>query len=323
MYEGELGISQAKEEYAARYGTPRGDCGLLGSRFVLEQGAKGFPEALEHIANPPERLYGVGDPDALVEGLAVIGARKATPYGLMCARSFAGMAAERGITIISGGALGCDSAAHRAALDAGGRTVVFLGGGCDNVYPRRNRRLFQEVVDSGGAVVSEREWSFPPLPYTFRARNRLIAGLARATLIVEAGVPSGTFSTADDALSANREVLAVPGSIASAGSRGANHLICQGATPIVDRETFEDALFSLFGCLRTEGSGGSRPMKDPILAALCADPMAAEELIAAGLGGKSGADPAASVAIRLAQLQREGLVVRHADGRYGPGSLFL
>lgn len=103
---------------------------------------------------------------------------------------------------------------------------------------------------------------FRPLPYTFRERNRLIAGLAKATLIVEAGLPSGTFSTADEALSANREVLVVPGCVTSPSSRGANRLIYQGATPIVDDETFEDQLLALFGCLRQETAPTGEPAAD-------------------------------------------------------------
>ncbi len=207
-----------------------------------------YPEALTVVSHPPQCLYLIGDPDALQEGLAVVGARKATPYGLSCARHFAGIAAERGIVVVSGGARGCDAAAHEAALAAHGKTVAFLGGGCDEIYPAENASLFQRIIDTGGAVVSEREWGFEPLPFTFRERNRLIAGLARATLIVEAGLPSGTFSTADAALEANRDVLVVPGAITSSCSRGANRLIYQGAVPVVDDETFADQLNGLFGC---------------------------------------------------------------------------
>lgn len=100
--------------------------------------------------------------------------------------------------------MGCDSQAHKSALEANGTTVAVLGGGCDQLYPKKNKALFQEIVNKGGAVISEHFWSFPPLPYQFRARNRIIAGLSRATLIVEAGLPSGTFSTADEALEAGR-----------------------------------------------------------------------------------------------------------------------
>lgn len=314
---------EAHREHARLFGESELSGGIEGARQVLEPGDDLFPSALACIPNPPKRLYVLGDAAALQEGLAVIGARKATPYGILCAKTFAGIAASRGVTIISGGALGCDSAAHKASLEVGGKTVVFLGGGCDALYPRKNLGLFREVVEKGGALVSEHEWDFPPLPYTFRARNRLIAGLAKATLIVEAGVPSGTFSTADDALAANREVLAVPGSIASPHSRGSNHLICQGATPIVDRETFDDALFSLFGCLRVQDTRSRRHVEDSVLDALRSDPMSVDELVAAGFGRGKGAGGAAWVSAHLAKLQSRGLVVRHADGRFGPATLGL
>ena len=238
---------------------------LRGPRSVLVRGQVGYPAALSQVSSPPKRLYVVGDPAALEEGIAVVGARKATPYGMGCAARFARQAAERGIVVISGGARGCDAAAHEAALDVGGRTVAFLGGGCDRLYPAQHKPLFQRIVDGGGAVVSEHAWDAPPLPQQFRTRNRLIAGLARATLIVEAGLPSGTFSTADEALAANRDVLVVPGAITAASSRGANRLIGQGATPIVDDESFEDALLLLFGCLRQEswGAAGDTPLRQP------------------------------------------------------------
>lgn len=225
---------------------------LRGPRAELAPGDGAFPAALARVSDPPRRLYVVGDPGALQEGLAVVGARKATPYGTGCARRFAGAAARRGVVVISGGARGCDAAAHEAALAEGAPTVAFLGGGCDEPYPAAHAGLFQRIVDGGGAVASEQLWDRKPRPYMFRQRNRLIAGLARAVLIVEAGLPSGTFSTADEALAANRDVLVVPGAITAASSRGANRLLYQGALPVVDDETFEDALFSLFGCLRQE-----------------------------------------------------------------------
>ena len=225
---------------------------LEGVRFILPYGGEDYPEQLMNIPDPPKKLYGIGNPQVLTCGLSVIGARKATPYGRDVAFKFAKIASEHGVTIISGGALGCDSAAHRGCLEGRSPTVVVLGGGCDCIYPESNRDLFQEVVDKGGAVISEHQWQFPPMPYTFRARNRIIAGLSRATLIVEAGLPSGTFSTADDALSSNREVLVVPGAITSPTSRGANRLLYQGATPIVDEETFEDVIFNLYGCLKVQ-----------------------------------------------------------------------
>ena len=137
---------------------------LKGPRFELGPGDPLFPAALKAIAHPPARLYGIGSPAALQEGLAVVGARKATPYGRSCAKRFATLAAERGIAIISGGARGCDSVAHEAALAAGAPTVAFLGGGCDMLYPAEHFGLFQRIVEGGGAVVSEKPWEFPPMP---------------------------------------------------------------------------------------------------------------------------------------------------------------
>ena len=301
----------------SRYHGPK----VMGDRYVVRKGEEGYPDAFMQIARPPEALYIVGRKEALVEGLAVVGARKATPYGLSCARLFAGRAAQRGVTVISGGAYGCDAAAHRAALGAGCPTVVFLGGGVDELYPAANYGLFQEVVDSGGALVSENAWDYPPLPHTFRARNRLIAGLARATLIVEAGLPSGTFSTADEALAANREVLVVPGSICSAASKGANRLLYQGATPVVDTESFDDILFSLFGLLRQEGAlEGPSPEgdeDDAVLAAIRASPLRMEELLPL-VKAEKGSDAFELLMVRLAELEKRGEVTRYPDGRFGP-----
>lgn len=299
---------------------------LEGPRFEVGLGDDDFPRPLRDIPKPPERLYGVGEPGALVAGLAVVGARRATPYGRGAAKRFATLAAERGVAVISGGARGCDAVAHEAALAAGMPTVAFLGGGCDQVYPAENAGLFQRIVNGGGAVVSERPWDFPPQPYTFRERNRLIAGLARATLIVEAGLPSGTFSTADEALAAGREVWVVPGSITSEHSRGANRLLYQGALPIVDDDAFADALFGTFGCLKEppapevpDGGEGEDPApEEVILGALRAEPLGMEALrgLAEAHGPKG--DALTWLMVWLTRAQRDGLIAQYPDGRYGP-----
>ena len=302
---------------------------LSGDRFEIAPDDARYPEALAALSRPPKKLYVIGDPAALQEGLAVVGARKATPYGRGCARKFAGMAARRGVVVISGGARGCDAAAHEAALEARGRTVVFLGGGCDRPYPAEHRSLFQRVIDLGGAVVSEQEWDLDPRPYMFRERNRLIAGLARATLIVEAGLPSGTFSTADEALASNRDVLVVPGAITSAHSRGANRLIYQGAIPIVDDETFEDQLFSLFGCLRTlpvditgdEGSPDASNIGGALLDALSAAPQHIEDLMPIARASFGEADALTQLMVWLAKAQAARQIERYPDGRYGSAVL--
>ena len=303
--------------------------GLSGQRTVIDRQDALFPKALEMIPRPPKRLYVVGNPGALECGLAVIGARKSTPYGISCARRFAGIAAQKGVAIISGGARGCDSEAHKAALEAGGRTVVFLGGGCDRIYPAEHKGLFQRIIDTGGAVVSENPWDFDPLPYTFRARNRLIAGLAQAVLIVEAGLPSGTFSTADEAIDAGREVWAVPGCITSANARGSNRLILQGALPVVDDETFEDALLRVFGALKWphgddedgDSSGGvsafgADDAERSIVEAILAQPLSMDELygLANGLFGEETFRSRLSVI--LVEAESMGLIARQADGRW-------
>ena len=302
---------------------------IEGPRHEIDRGDPHYPAAFSRLADPPARLYLIGDPAALEEGLAIVGARKATPYGAGCARRFARRAAQRGVTVVSGGARGCDAAAHEGALDAGGRTVAFLGGGCDRIYPREHAGLFRRIVEGRGALVSENPWGFQPLGWTFRRRNRLIASLARATLIVEAGLPSGTFSTADEALSASRDVLVVPGAITAASSRGANRLLYQGASPIVDDDSFDDALFSLFGCLKQETAkeagrdGGARRARkeaplDPVAAALAVEPLRMDDLVALAQRHCGAQDARSWLAVRLAEAEASGIAARYPDGRWGP-----
>lgn len=294
---------------------------LSGPRYVIDKGQKAYPFSLSNVRGAPERLYVIGDPAALEEGLAIVGARKATPYGEHCASHFARLAAQRGIVVISGGARGCDAHAHRAALDGGGRTVVFLGGGCDDIYPRIHRSLFQEVVDRGGAVVSEHPWHTAPRRYMFRERNRLIAGLAKATLIVEAGLPSGTFSTADEALAAGKDLLVIPGSITAPSSRGCNHLIFQGATPVIDDEVFSELMVSLFGMGHGESrESGAVPelmgLEGDLMAALRASPLTLDEMVGI-VRSEHDADALSWLMVWLAKMQGRGLVSKYPDGRYG------
>ena len=294
---------------------------MEGPRHEIAKGSAGFPAALEALSDPPQKLYLVGNPDALQEGLAVVGARRSTPYGRSAAELFAGGAARRGICIVSGGARGCDSFAHEAALAHGGPTVAFLGGGCNKPYPSCNLGLFQRIVDAGGAVVSEYPWDVEPKPWMFRARNRLIAGLARATLIVEAGLPSGTFSTADEALAAGKDVLAVPGSIFSPTSEGANTLIAQGAMPVVGEEGFGRILDGLFpehregqlALFADEKPPKERSSDDSLLAALKANPMRLDQIL--DVYGEQ--DSVGQLMARVARLEALGLIERFPDGRFG------
>lgn len=326
MAQPHVSVAQAQAMQKKRGWKPYTGPTLQGARCVVDISSELFPYALKDIPHPPKKLYVIGRLESLQEGLAIIGARRATPYGLSCAEHFASIAAARGVTVIAGGAIGCDAQAHRSALKANGSTVVFLGGGCDQIYPARNFSLFQDIVDCGGAIVSEHPWDFPPLPYTFRMRNRLIAGLSKATLIVEAGLPSGTFSTADEALESNREVWVIPGAITSQTSAGANRLLYQGAYPIVDDDSFEDALSRTFMMLKQETYANqnyhTKQEEDSLLRALKASPMRLDELLKFDLHkGSFNGSYSDWVHIHLAELQAQGLIRRYPDGRYGPASI--
>ncbi len=283
-------------------------------RFEIELGAPEYPEALAQILDPPKVLFGIGDPSALEAGLGVVGARKATPYGIAAAKLFAGWAAGSGYVIVSGGALGCDQAAHIAALDAGGRTVSVMAGGADLVYPRSSGSLRARILERG-AIISEHPWGTPPHKWTFRTRNRIIAGLSRVLLVLEASLPSGTLTTTEYALDAGRTVAVVPGSIFAPECRGTNRLLRNGAFPITDTSELRDLLSSEIGPpleQATLWTGPSDDNGDELLSALRANPSRPDDL-----ARELGTD-IVTVARRLGALEARGLVQRYRDGRYGP-----
>lgn len=276
-------------------------------RWEITRDDAAYPAQLADAPDPPKRLYGMGNPALLRPGLAVIGARKSTPYGRAAARLFAGWAAAHGEVVVSGAAVGCDQEAHRAALTQGGETVAVLGCGADVDYPRGADRLLDEIRRSG-CVVSELPWGTHPARWAFARRNRIIAGLAHAVLVVEASVPSGTFLTADCALAAGRDVYAVPGSVFAPECRGANRLIVQGASPVTEVSD----LANLLGRPGLRESQCDDPgTTDELVRALAADPMRPDDISYA-----LGID-IVSVAVRLSELEREGRVRRYPDGRYG------
>ena len=295
-----------------------------GTRKEICQADTSYPQMLFNIEEPPKRLYVVGDANAIKPGLAIVGARKATPYGLECARRFASIAAQMGVTVISGGAIGCDQAAHKGALEANGNTIVVLGCGADVIYPRRGKQLFEQIIDAGGALVSEVPWGTPPLRWAFRKRNRIIAGLAKAVLIVEAGLPSGTFSTADYALDAGRDVLAVPGAIFSKESFGSNKLIADGAVPIIDDEALVQALLKIFSASESRSGNLIQTQHLPldvneqqlrIISMLAACPMSPDQIV-----GDLQCDmqvDLVTVLREISLLEALGVAQRFPDGRFG------
>jgi DNA processing protein len=189
-----------------------------------------YSAQLRQIYDPPAVLYIRGDASLLQKpGIAVVGTRHPTPYGIGMAERLSCDLAVRGLVMISGMARGVDSAAHRGAVTARGKTVAVFGTGVDVIYPRENSRLAEQILGLGGALVSEFRMGTPPTPQNFPIRNRVISGLSAGVLVVEAGEYSGTRITARCALEQNREVFAVPGNVTNKLSWGPNTLIKQGA----------------------------------------------------------------------------------------------
>jgi DNA processing protein len=197
---------------------------------VVSRGRSGYPALLRELHDPPPRLYLRGDPPELLDlpAVAIVGARSCSPYGAQVAREVARELAAAGIVVVSGLARGVDGEAHRGALAAGGLTVAVLGCGIDRDYPRAHASLAERIRGTG-AVVSEYPPGTEPAPWRFPARNRIIAGLCLATVVVEARERSGALITADFALELGRDVFAVPGEITAALSAGTNDLLRQGA----------------------------------------------------------------------------------------------
>ncbi len=222
---------------------------LGGDVLILDDGS--YPALLREIADPPITLYVRGDWRACFEMpcVAVIGSRMCSTYGENAAEMISRDLASRGICIISGLARGIDTAAHRGAIRGGGRTVAVLGTGIDGVYPKENAKLINEILGSGGAVVSQFPLGTPPLKDNFPYRNRIISGLSFGVVIVEATEKSGSLITARLAMEQNREVMAVPGNITSRNSFGSNYLIKSGAKLV---QQWQDVVAELPGEIAAE-----------------------------------------------------------------------
>jgi len=210
--------------------------------WIININDERYPELLKELYDPPPVLYIKGTlrgQDSLA--VAIVGTRRCSLYGQEQASRFAHFLASAGFTIVSGMARGIDSSAHQGALSAEGRTIAVQGCGLSNVFPPENKKLF-EMISSNGACISELPLEYEPLSENFPPRNRIIAGLSLGTIVVEAGYRSGALITARAALSANREVMAVPGKIDSPASKGSNRLIKDGAKLI---EGIEDVIEAL------------------------------------------------------------------------------
>ncbi len=202
-----------------------------------------YLQILESIASCPEWLYSIGTlPKQRKTSVAIVGTRKPSSYGREVTQQLAYDLAKRGVIVISGLALGVDAIAHKAALEAGGTTIAVLGNGLPTIYPSTNRGLAEQIIKSGGAIISEYEEGTPPIGFRFLERNRIVSGLADAIIITEAASRSGTLNTAGHAIEQGKEVFVVPGNITSPLSAGCNALLRQGATPVTKVEDILEVL---------------------------------------------------------------------------------
>jgi DNA processing protein len=285
----------------------RSSLAARGLRFV-GRGEAGYPSLLRELHDPPPGLFlrGSGAVELLGErGVAIVGARACSSYGSQVARLLGRELAAAGLVVVSGLARGIDGEAHRGALESDGRTVAVLGCGVDRDYPAAHARLAARIAEES-LVVSEYAPGVEPAPWRFPARNRIIAGLAAATVVVEARERSGALITADFALEAGREVFAVPGEITSALSAGTNSLLRLGATPLTSAADVLEAL----GIEAADAPSlelGETPTR--LLEALACEPSGIDRLIR-----ETGLD-AAAVARALAELELVGAVAE-ADGLY-------
>ncbi len=275
--------------------------------MVITLGDAEYPKQLLEIPDPPALLYVVGNAKLLgAPALAVVGSRNATPQGLENALAFARAFSNSGLTIVSGLAIGIDAAAHRGGLQGRGSTVAVLGTGIDIVYPKRNEALAEEI-SARGALVSEFTLGTPPNPGHFPRRNRLISGLSRGCLVIEAALSSGSLITAKLAAEQGREVFAVPGSIHSPHSKGCHALIKQGAKLV---ESAQDVLEELGAAAGPSPTPPVTEIDNALLETMGFDPCAIDALIA-----RSGLTTDV-VSAMLLQLELEGKVASLPGGLY-------
>lgn len=292
---------------------------------ALAQNDPRYPSRLREIDDAPPVLYVKGAwTDADEYSVAVVGTRRATAYGRMAAQELSRGLAANGITVVSGLARGVDTVSHRAALDAGGRTVAVLANGLDTVYPPENRRLTEEIAERG-AVISDYPLGTKPRADFFPRRNRILSGVSLGTLVIEGDHDSGAMITAKFATEQNREVFAVPGSIFSVQSKGPFGLIKDGATPVATAEDILEALDLSVAGKQLDFGRAAPPESDDertLMASLTRDPQHIDAVVR-----RSGL-AAATVSGTLALLELKGLVrdvggmqfvrVREDEGDYAP-----
>jgi len=289
------------------------------AEWRIRRGERGWPECLVELSavdeEEPEVLYGYGAMDLLAEfgpdrTVTIVGSRRSGAYGREVARELGFGAASAGLLVVSGMALGCDSAAHEGALDANGATMAVLGGPAGVPYPRSKEPLYRRILASGGAVVSEQPPGTEIHPSFFPARNRIMAALAGWTVIVEGAHRSGTQHTVKQAAQLGREVMAVPGPVNSSLSELPNELLSEGAPVVRDAQDLLDHVLGP-GQSRVRGMGAElEPALLDVLIAVEAGAGTCDAVaVALGLDGHDAA-------VTLARLELMGYVAGNAVGRY-------
>ncbi len=280
------------------------------NNHLLTLADEDYPKRLLEIPDPPAVLYLKGRRSLLASadhsGFAIVGSRNATPGGLLNAENFAHVLSDAGLTIVSGMALGVDSAAHRGGMLGIGSTIAVVGTGLDLVYPARNRALARELADRA-LIVSEFSLGTPAMSQNFPRRNRIISGLSRGVLVVEAAIASGSLITARQAAEQGREVFAIPGSIHSPFSKGCHQLIKQGAKLVDDAA---DILQELDFAVPVGQPQLTMQLHDPVLAALGFDAASVDLLV------ERLALPADKVMARLTELELNGDIASIPGGKY-------
>jgi DNA processing protein len=276
--------------------------------------AEAYPPLLRDLVDPPAVLFAVGRTHALMRvveepAATIVGTRRASPYGTEVAYALGRGLGAAGVPVVSGLALGIDGTAHRGCLDGGGVPIAVVASGPDVIYPRRHRSLHERICQAG-LVASELPPGTEPYRWSFPARNRIMAGLARVTVVVEAADPSGSLITADFAKDLGRSVAAVPGRITSSVARGTNNLLKDGATPISGTEDVLDELYGVGVRRVPEGDSPSEP-DDPFLARVleAADASDSIEAVAGAVGATVKETRTA-----LGRLEADGFLVRRDLG---------
>ncbi len=233
--------------------------------FLL--GEPGYPPLLKEISHPPLGIYILGDQALFTDKIpiAIVGTRRATNDGKATAREFARELARSGFSIISGLAFGIDASAHEGCLDAGGKTIAVLASGVDVISPHNNIQLAKRILNAGGAIISEYPLGSQPISYRFIERNRIISGISKGVLVVEAPESSGALSTVRFAVESNRDVFVIPGSIVNQNFVGANNLIRNGAELVTKPEHIMEAYGIIQECQRSENNSQCSPEEKLIL----------------------------------------------------------